>query len=217
MLLNANLRLPKPHATPLRKYGGARIVYAVQLWTKDVAVSVSLPTILGFSVPATGAYVGSGLPTGVTINADSGTPQGTPTVETYGGTFTVTVTDTLGQTHVATVTYITAIAPIIDFPDSPFTWPIDVALSESAATNTGGTTGVVFSIQSGALPDGVTLDPTDGTPIGTPTEEGTGSAVVVATGPTGLTDTATIDWEVTPPPAEILPLFTSGGFWANEF
>ncbi len=145
---------------------------------------------LGYTFVLTSGTVPAGLSLG-----SSGTLSGTPTAAgTY--TFTVTGTDSVGNTGVRTYTVTINAPPVVVSP--PELGPATNGTAFTGqVTATGGTgTGYTFAITAGALPDGLTMA-TTGAITGTPTAAGTFTFTVTATdsgGNTGLrTYTMTVD------------------------
>lgn len=85
--------------------------------------------------------------------------------------------------------------PSISYPDSPFTWYDHVEITAALPTNGGGPI-TNYSVLSGSLPAGVSLNATTGELTGTPTTQQSAASVVIrARGPGGVSDT-TISVEV---------------------
>jgi hypothetical protein len=108
----------------------------------------------------------------------------------FSGTLTGALSDQAGNG------FVTIFYPSL----SPSTLPkgqIGVAYS-SQVTASGGTSPYSYAITSGALPDGITLDPTSGTLTGTPTVHGSFSFTVTATDAVGNAPTATYTLVVLP-------------------
>jgi hypothetical protein len=126
---------------------------------------VTLSGASGAGPPYTFSAIG--LPTGLSI-ANDGTISGTPAVS---GTFsyTVTVTDKNGRTGtiICSITVAPAPAPLT-LACASSTGQIGVAYNSYLVAG-GGSGSYTFSIQSGTLPTGLTLNPSTGLISGTPT------------------------------------------------
>ncbi|HXY23768.1 MAG TPA: FG-GAP-like repeat-containing protein [Candidatus Acidoferrum sp.] len=166
--------------------------------TKQLTIStISLPSgVLNsaynttlLSTGGTGAVTWSiatgTLPAGLALNASTGAITGTPTA---AGTSSITVTATDSATPPDTVTTtlsitVNAVAPTFfistaSLPDGGFGTPYDQILAV-----TGGTSPFSWSIASGSLPSGLTLNATTGEITGTPaatTSPSTSSTFTVA-------------------------------------
>lgn len=168
-------------------------------WTKNVAVTPSGPsTPVTYTVPGTGAYaLGMGsLPTGISLDADTGELSGTPTVEGYHNVFVIEVTGDDGHVRKTAIKTHVQVTPIIDY-DTPQAWIAEEAITPVAVASTGGQ---VETYSQVGLPEGVDINATTGEITGTPVSDGSGSATITATGPTGLTDSFVIEWTVDPAP-----------------
>jgi hypothetical protein len=130
----------------------------------------------------TGAYtyavtVGA-LPAGLSLNGSSGAITGTPSAS---GTSIFTITATDGNSATGSRAYTVTINPGITVnPASLANGTVGVAYS-ATVTATGGTGSYTFSVTSGALPAGLTLNPATGVLSGTPTTAATSSFTVTAT------------------------------------
>jgi len=148
-------------------------------------------------------FSATGLPAGLSV-ASNGTISGTPTVS---GTFpyTVTVTDSAGNkgTFNCSVT--------VNPPPLTLTCPAGIAVVgvpySSSLVASGGLPPYTFSITSGALPTGLTLDPATGAITGTPASFGTYSftaKVVDSRGNAAGTTTSTCTITVAPSPVVLI-------------
>lgn len=127
------------------------------------------------------SFAATGLPTGLTINSASGEVSGTPTV---AGTFEsarITLTDNLGnitQTPLISV----EIAAILTISGSYATSATrNIAYPTFSPAVAGGFSPRTYSISAGALPAGLTLDPSNGAISGTPTAQGSFTATLRVT------------------------------------
>src|SRR5271166_2323783 len=124
-------------------------------------------TVTGGTAPYMYSIVGT-LPAGLTLNSSTGAVTGTPTT---AGTFTVKVTDAAGNS--STSCMITINGPLSVTCSAVNTGDVGVQFDSGPMTVTGGTAPYTFSIGSGTLPAGLTLDTTTGAVTGTPTASGT--------------------------------------------
>lgn len=146
------------------------------VYTASIITQGGNPTAHTFSVNGT-------LPPGLTLNAGAGAIAGIPT--TLGSfTFTIQVQDvgsTLFTQHTATQTLTIRIAaPLVVVP--PIAPPSggQGAPYSQTITITGGTPPITFTLFSGALPAGLTLQ-SNGTITGVPTGTGTFNFIIQAT------------------------------------
>ena len=150
--------------------------------TQTITATGGTGTYTNFAVT-----VGS-LPTGLSLNASNGDITGTPTA---AGTFnfTVQVTDDAGNT--GTRAYSVTIAPGAVLTVNPATLPNGTngtSYGTQTITATGGTgTYTNFAVTAGALPTGLSLNPTTGAITGTPSAAGTFNFDVTVTDSAGNT------------------------------
>ena len=137
-----------------------------------VAYTSSLMAIGGIA-PYTYSISAGMLPPGLTLNASTGAITGSPTaVGTYS--FTAQVQDSSegsADTVTSTCTIIVTQPPPISLSCPITTGQVNVPYS-SALAATGGVPPYTYSIKSGTLPNGLTLNPTTGAITGTPTQAG---------------------------------------------
>jgi hypothetical protein len=168
-----------------------------QVLIQNVFASIT-PTNLGDAIPPGGWVVTTGtLPTGLTINADTGVISGTPTVQ---GTSQVTITATNTAGFDTAVIDFDIDPPAIPAPNISYTTPQnlteDTPVSPINPTNTGGAVPVGgYTINAGSLPTGLALDADTGSITGTPTLNGTYQATIRATN-SGGSDDFVIDFNV---------------------
>ena len=137
--------------------------------TQGVAIKpVTLTASGGTGGPYT--FTATGLPSGLSIST-SGTISGTPMVS---GTFsyTVTITDSEGNTGKLNCS-LTVCPPLSVTCQAVNMGDVGVPFNSGPMTVTGGTAPYMFSIVSGTLPAGLTLNTSTGAVTGTPTAAGT--------------------------------------------
>jgi len=147
-------------------------------------VSVSYSAVLipfGGTPPYTTWTVSSGvLPPGLTLGATTGVISGTPTIAgTY--TFFVTVTDAVPQTSTPQGFSITVAATPITFTTIALPAAKEGVSYQAYIVVAGGTSPYTFSLTSGTLPSGITLDATNGIILGTPANGSAGTYVFTIT------------------------------------
>ncbi|MEU7617492.1 fibronectin type III domain-containing protein [Micromonospora rifamycinica] len=163
-----SLNFPAPPA------GEVGVAYADQL------------TVTGGTSPFTWSVSTGSLPPGLTLNPTTGLLSGTPT-QAGGFPFTVQVTDASTLTASKAVTLVIAAAPTLNFPPPP---PGDVnVIYSDQLTVTGGTGPFTWSVSTGSLPPGLTLNPTTGLLSGIPSTAGSFDFTVQVTDSPGRTAT----------------------------
>ncbi|MFZ4857456.1 MAG: putative Ig domain-containing protein [Desulfuromonadaceae bacterium] len=144
--------------------------------TTGTAYSTSF-SASGGATPYSFALTSGALPAGLSLNSVTGTISGTPaTTGTY--TFTIAVTDTLTRTDSKVFTI---------YVDSPLS--ITSTLSNGVVgtvynqtlSTSGGFAPVTWTVTSGALPAGLTLNSSSGVISGTPTTAAVSTFVITAT------------------------------------
>ena len=115
-------------------------------------------------------FTATGLPPGLTISP-SGTISGTPTVS---GTFsyTVTITDSMGDKGTINCTVTVAPPPMVTCYAVNM-GEVGVPFNSGPMMVTGGVPPYTFSVGSGTIPPGLTLNTSTGAVTGTPTAPGT--------------------------------------------
>ena len=159
--------------------------------TASLPASATTGTAYTGTVAATGspaptyAVTSGSLPDGLTLNADTGAITGTPTTAgTYD--FTITASNSEGS---ASQSYTIVVSPPALAPPSITT----TSLPTSATTGTAyaatvaatGNPAPTFSVTSGSLPDGLTLNADTGAITGTPTTAGTYDFTITASNSEG--------------------------------
>src|ERR1022692_1927618 len=142
----------------------------------------------GGCMPYTFSIISGSLPPGLTLNTNTGAITGTPT---QAGSFpyVAQVTDCAGRT--ADTSNLNCVITILDLACAGGTGQVGVPYS-SALVASGGNTPYTFSIISGSLPPGLTLDTTTGAITGTPTTAGPFPYVAQVADAAGRITTTTI-------------------------
>ncbi len=160
-----------------------------------VGAAVSFTPTSGGGVPAY-AWVATGLPAGLTIDAGAGTISGTPTA---AGPNAVTITDTDSEGKAVTVAFTWTIYPALVATNQSTQRSItNTTISSVQMTATGGS-GTYTNWSATGLPTGLTLNASTGVISGKPTVTGSYSVVVTVTDSAGNTDaTNAFTWVVAP-------------------
>ena len=166
--------------------------------TLGQAYSATLAATGGITPYSWSISVGA-LPAGLTLNAGTGVISGTPTGSVTGPiNFTVKVTDSESPTGSATAALSITIAAA---PLSVTTASLPTGVDGSAYSTTlqaaGGVSPYTWAVTTGALPTGLTLNPTTGVISGTPTGSGTTFTVTVTDSETPTAQTATKQLTIT--------------------
>ena len=134
----------------------------------------------GGTTPYTFAVTSGTLPTGLTLNTNTGVIGGTPAaIGTFNFTITATDANSFSGNQPYTVT-INAI-PTITITPSTLTDPtLTVAYSQTLSGN-GGTGPYTFAVSSGTLPTGLSVNSSTGVISGTPGATGTFNFTITAT------------------------------------
>lgn len=147
-------------------------------------------TATGGTAPLTWSATGNFV-TGTSFNSSNATYSGTPTTSGTSS-FTVTVTDANGATATLAVTH-----NIYNTLQISHALPAQLTQTQSvnaSFTATGGAPNKTYSLDSGSLPPGLTLNTSTGTLTGAPTASGSYAATIRVTD--SLSSTATTTWSV---------------------
>ena len=137
-------------------------------WTVGVAYDQTIAESGGVAPVAFSVSAGS-LPTGLSLDPNSGAITGTPTDSADSPyAFTITATDADGNAGSQAYTVAINPAPSITTLTLP-SGTVGQAYSQTIG-ETGGTGAIAFSVSAGTLPTGLSLDPSTGAITGTPTD-----------------------------------------------
>jgi len=150
------------------------------------------------SSSATLSYSGGGtFPTGVTIDAGSGSISGTPTT---AGAYpvTITATDSAGYTATSSFTWTITNTVSVSAPVSPSSPSGSAITPLTLSSHDSSTTATINSWSAANLPPGLSIDPSTGAVSGTPTTAGNYfSVTVTALDNAGFSGSAHFEWRVT--------------------
>gem|GEM_PF-987463 len=125
----------------------------------------------GGTSPYTWSVTSGSPPAGLTLAPSTGVLSGTPTA-TGSSTFTVGVTDGGTPAQSATRTYTVAVAAPLSITGASLPEGIQGSAYSATVAATGGTAPYTWSVVSGALPTGLSLNPSGGAISGTPSATG---------------------------------------------
>jgi hypothetical protein len=143
------------------------------------AYSQTLAASGGSGAGYTWSLTGGSLPAGLSPLSAGGVLSGTPTAAALGTTsFTVQVTDSLGGTATLVMSLTIIAGPTITTAPALPSGTVGVIYTTVTLSASEGTSPYVWSIVTGSLPPGLSLDPNAGTISGNPTASGAASFTV---------------------------------------
>ena len=154
---SVTLNITVKDLAPVISYAGSPFTY-----TRNSAITDLEPTNTGGTI--TSCSSSPALPAGLSISSVC-VIAGTPTTITAAADYTITATNSGGSASTSINITVNAVAPVISYAGSPFTYTKDSAITDLTPTNTGGT--VTSCSSSPALPTGLSLSATcvlSGTP-----------------------------------------------------
>ncbi|HXA04421.1 MAG TPA: putative Ig domain-containing protein [Bryobacteraceae bacterium] len=132
----------------------------------------------GGAAPITWTVTAGALPTGLTLAA-TGAITGTPTTAGTSN-FSVTATDSSSPGLTATKALSITIVPVLSITTSSLPNGVTSAAYSATLQSTGGVAPITWSVSLGALPAGLSLNPSTGAITGSPTAAGTTNFTVQA-------------------------------------
>ncbi|MGO9830929.1 MAG: beta-propeller fold lactonase family protein [Myxococcaceae bacterium] len=155
------------------------------VYTKGTGISANLPSNSGGAV--TGYAVSPSLPAGLALNPSTGAISGTPTAVVATASYTVTASNSGGQTTASLSITVNDVAPSsLTYSSNPAVYTKGTPIPPNLPSNGGGT--VTGYAVSPGLPAGLALNPSTGAISGTPTAVvATASYTVTATNTGGHT------------------------------
>lgn len=149
----------------------------------DAAVNVpysATASVSGGNAPYTWSIISGGPPPGLSLNSATGVISGTPT--TAGGYgLGLKVTDSSNPQQTAKFFSGINVYPQLTITSTSLADGVVGTAYNATLTATGGTGSYTWSISSGSLPDGISLDPSTGILSGTPTTSGQANFAVQVT------------------------------------
>lgn len=160
---------------------------ALPSWTQNQAGYSQAVGIKGGTGPYTFSLTAGALPAGLSLNASTGAITGKPTAA-GNSTLTVKVADKTGSTAAHAYT-VTINVPVSITTGSLANWTQNQTGYSQTVGATGGTKPFTFSLASGALPAGLSLNGGTGAITGKPTVAGTSTFTIKVADHTGAAAT----------------------------
>jgi IgGFc binding protein/Bacterial Ig-like domain (group 1)/Putative Ig domain len=153
----------------------------------DVAINALIPTETG-TFPTWS--VSPSLPSGLSINAQSGVISGTPNTVTSSANYTVTASNSAGSATTTLTIAVVASAPVISYTGSPFNYVVGTAINTLVPANSG-SAATTWSI-SPSLPAGLAFNGSTGQISGTPSATSSTTTYTVTATNTGGSGSTTL-------------------------
>ncbi|WP_125568847.1 Ig domain-containing protein [Nocardioides baekrokdamisoli] len=181
--------------------------------TGTVGTAKSLQIAANDSGGAAMTYAATGLPAGLSINANTGLISGTPTTSGTSNV-TVTATDTTGVSGSTSFAFtVNPVAPQGNTVTvtNPGNQTATVGTGKSVQIHaTDSSSSATLTYSATGLPAGLSINANTGLISGTPSAAGTSSTTVKATDNTGVSSSATFSWSVSPKAANTVAVTNPG-------
>ena len=161
--------------------------------TATVGNAIANITIISSGGAVASYGIAPTLPEGLTLDTSNGTISGTPTAVSASTNYTITATNSSGLDTVTLTIVVNAAAvavPSISISSATVTATVGNAIADITITSSGGAV-ASYGIAP-TLPDGLTLDPSNGTISGTPTAVAEAISYTITATNSGGEDTATV-------------------------
>ena len=180
-----------PVAVPNISISTATVTATVGSAIADITITSSGGAVASYGIAPT-------LPDGLTLDTSNGTISGTPTAVSTSTSYTITATNSSGTdtaTLTITVNAVPVAVPSISISTNAVTATVGSAIANITITSSGGAV-ASYGIAP-TLPDGLTLDTSNGTISGTPTAVSTSTSYTITATNSGGTDTVTLTIVIT--------------------
>lgn len=157
------------------------------------------------------------LPAGLTLNPVTGVISGTPTIS-GASAFTITLTDGSNPAKTASASFTLKVSSLFITTTSLKQWTQGVEYGNAPAQTlaaSGGTGTSAWSVPSGTLPPGLSINSSTGAITGIPTGAGSYSFTVQVADATGQTTAKQMSIAINPAPAILNTTFPTGSIGAN--
>ncbi len=186
-----------PVAVPSISISTATVTATVGNAIADITITSNGGTVASYGIAPT-------LPEGLTLDTSNGTISGTPTAVAASTNYTITATNSSGLDTV-TLTIVVNAAPVavpsISISAATVTATVGTAIADISITSNGGAV-ASYGIAP-TLPDGLTLDTSNGTISGTPTAVSTSTSYTITATNSSGTDTVTLTIVVNAAPVAV--------------
>jgi hypothetical protein len=152
------------------------------------------------AAPYSWSVTSGALPAGLSLDSSTGTISGTPTVVATPVTFSVQVKDGLGQSSGPVTFTMYVFSPVTITTSSLPPTTVGTSYSQTLAASTTGQLPFTWSVVSGSLPPGLSLNPSSGSISGVSHTAGTYSFTLQAMDGSGYTATKNFSIIVNPAP-----------------